>query len=412
MNVVRRKEVLVLFLGDLAVFCLSLYLTLTFRFGEIPTRETLEAHFVPFSVLFIIWVLISFIAGLYEKHTLSLKGKLPAILTRVQVVNAIVSIAFFYFIPYFNITPKIILFLYLVISLVVMVAWRMAAAETLGIRRRTQTLLIARKSEDVNDLYHEVNNNPRYGTVIVEWVDLSTKLSGQEIMNHVNTKKISLIVADFADPAVNGLMPTLYKLIFSGVEFEDIQNLYEEIFDRAPISLVNDTWFLENVSSSTKSTFDAIKRLMDIVTALILGIISLVVYPFVWIAMKLDDGGVLFSYQNRIGQNNKVIRIIKFRTMSIANDEGKWGKQENKITRVGNFLRKTRIDELPQLWNVLRGDVSLIGPRPEFGPAVEAYSSHIPYYNIRHIVKPGLSGWAQIYGEHPHHGINTRSHLK
>jgi FlaA1/EpsC-like NDP-sugar epimerase len=132
MNVVRRKEILALFLGDLAVFCISLYLTLTFRFGEIPTAETLSTHFVPFSMLFVIWVLISFIAGLYEKHTLSLKGKLPTILTRVQVVNAIVSIAFFYFIPYFNITPKIILFIYLVVSLVIMVAWRMAIAETLG----------------------------------------------------------------------------------------------------------------------------------------------------------------------------------------------------------------------------------------------------------------------------------------
>jgi lipopolysaccharide/colanic/teichoic acid biosynthesis glycosyltransferase len=259
----------------------------------------------------------------------------------------------------------------------------------------------------VTDLHNEVNNNPRYGASFLEWVDLSAQLSGEEIMNHVNSKKISLIVADFADPAVNQLMPTLYKLIFSGVEFEDIQDLYEEIFDRVPLALVNDTWFLENVSSSAKISFDIFKRLMDIVVSFVLGAISLVVYPFVFIAMRIDDGGVLFSYQERIGQNNKPVRIVKFRTMSIANDMGQWGKQENKITRVGSFLRKTRIDELPQLWNVFRGDVSLIGPRPEFGDAVHAYASHIPYYNIRHIVKPGLSGWAQIYGEHPHHGINT-----
>lgn len=407
MNIVRRKEVLALFLGDLAVFLVSLYLTLTFRYGEIPTREILVTHFVPFSVLFVIWVLVSFIAGLYEKHTLTLKGKLPTILTRVQVANAIASIAFFYFIPYYNISPKVILFIYLVISLVIMVAWRMAVAEMLGRRRRSKALLIARRSPDVNDLYHEINNNGRYGTTFVEWIDLSTKLSGEEIMNHVRMNKVSLVVADFADPGVNELMPTLYRLIFSGVEFDDIQTLYEEVFDRVPLSLVNDTWFLENVSSSTKSTFDAIKRLMDIVASAILGIISLLVYPFVFIAMKLDDGGVLFSYQDRIGQNNKTIRILKFRTMSIANDQGKWGAQENKVTRVGNFLRKTRIDELPQLWNVLRGDVSLIGPRPEFGEAVKAYASQIPYYNIRHIVKPGLSGWAQIYGEHPHHGIDA-----
>lgn len=407
MNIVRRKEILALFLGDLTVFLVSLYLTLAIRFSELPSQETFITHFLPFSVLFVIWILISFIAGLYEKHTLSLKGKLPAILTRVQIANAIVSIAFFYFIPYFNITPKVILFIYLVSSLVIMVAWRMAIAETLGLRRRTKALLIARKSDDVNSLYHEINNNQRYGTTFVEWIDLSTKLSGEEIMNHVNGEKVSLIVADFADPAVNELMPTLYRLIFSGVEFDDVQALYEEVFDRVPLSLVNDTWFLENVSSSAKASFDIFKRIMDIVVSAILGIISFILYPFIYLAVKFDDGGVLFSYQERIGQNNKIVRIIKFRTMSIANDQGKWGKQGNKVTRVGNFLRKTRIDELPQLWNVFRGDVSLIGPRPEFGEAVVAYASHIPYYNIRHIVKPGLSGWAQIYGEHPHHGINT-----
>ncbi len=178
MNVVRRKEVLALFLGDLAVFCVSLYFTLTLRFGQLPTREIVFTHFVPFSFLFITWVFISFIAGLYEKHTLSLKGKLPAILTRVQLVNAIISISFFYFIPYFDITPKVILFIYLVVSLVIMVAWRMAIAETLGQRRRVKALLIARKSQDVNDLYHEINHNPRYGTHVVEWIDLSLAISG------------------------------------------------------------------------------------------------------------------------------------------------------------------------------------------------------------------------------------------
>ncbi len=172
MNLVRRKEILALFLGDLAVFFISLYLTLTFRYGELPTRDIFVTLFVPFSMLFVIWVLVSFIAGLYEKHTLSLKSKLPALLTRVQVANAIISIAFFYFIPYFNITPKVILFLYLVISLIIMVAWRMAIAETLGRRRRSRALLIARKSTESNDLYDEINNNPRYGTVFVEWIDL------------------------------------------------------------------------------------------------------------------------------------------------------------------------------------------------------------------------------------------------
>ena len=92
--------------------------------------------------------------------------------------------------------------------------------------------------------------------------------------------------------------------------------------------------------------------------------------------------------------------------MTIGDDGGRWGEVENKVTRVGAFLRRTRLDELPQLWNVTRGELSLIGPRPEFGPAAEKYAAEIKYYNVRHLVKPGLSGWAQIYGEQPHHGIS------
>ncbi len=188
-----------------------------------------------------------------------------------------------------------------------------------------------------------------------------------------------------------------------------MHKVYEDVFDRVPLSLLKYNWFLENVSVSPNVTYDILKRLMDILISFLLGVASLVLYPFVYLAIKLDDGGVLFSYQKRVGQNNHIVNIMKFRTMTIANDEGRWGKQENRITRVGKILRRTRIDELPQLWNVLKGDISLIGPRPEFPDPVKLYTEEIPYYNVRHIIKPGLSGWAQLYHDrHPHHGVDTK----
>ncbi len=147
---------------------------------------------------------------------------------------------------------------------------------------------------------------------------------------------------------------------------------------------------------------------MDIVVALPLLVVPVIVAPFAFVAMKLEDKGGLFSHQRRVGKNNKPIDLIKFRTMTIGNDGGAWDAKiyENKVTKVGAFLRKTRLDEFPQLWNVLRGDLSLIGPRPEFPDAVKQYEKEIPFYSVRHLIKPGLSGWAQIYGEHPHHGVD------
>ncbi len=407
MNIMRRKEAILLLIGDIIVLFISLYLTITLRYGGLPSTILLLNHLIPFSVLFLISLLINFIAGLYEKHTLDLKKRLPGILTRVQIVNTIISISFFYFAPYFSITPKVTLFMYLIISLVVMVAWRMAIAEEFGSKRKYRALLLAPYGVEAHELYEEINNNQRYGTLFVEKIDISTStIKSEEILELVKSEDISLIVADFSDRRINEIMPTLYKLIFSKVNFIDIQKMYEGVFDRIPLPFIDDIWFLENVSSSSKISSDIFKRIIDIVASFVLGVISLIIYPFIYIAIKLDDGGVIFSYQYRVGQNNKDIKIMKFRTMNIANDNGKWGKEKNSITTVGNYLRKTRLDEIPQLWNVFKGDVSLVGPRPEFREAVSTYSREIPYYNVRHILKPGLSGWAQIYGKHPHHGIN------
>jgi lipopolysaccharide/colanic/teichoic acid biosynthesis glycosyltransferase len=161
------------------------------------------------------------------------------------------------------------------------------------------------------------------------------------------------------------------------------------------------------MSGTAHLGYDFLKRVMDIIIGAVLGIVSLILYPLVILAIKLEDGGEILSFQKRVGMNNKIITIVKFRTMTVANDNAEWGNGKNKVTRVGALLRKSRIDELPQLWNVLKGDVSLIGPRPEFERPVKEYSEKIPYYNTRHLIKPGLSGWAQLYHErHPHHGVD------
>jgi len=146
---------------------------------------------------------------------------------------------------------------------------------------------------------------------------------------------------------------------------------------------------------------------MDVIISLPLALLSLIFYPFVFLAIKMDDGGEIFIRQSRIGQDNKHVEIIKFRSMSGLDEGEEVLKSRRVVTKVGTFLRKSRIDELPQLWNVLKGDISLIGPRPEIPALALKYEEEIPYYNVRHLIKPGLSGWAQIYhNNHPHHGTD------
>lgn len=398
MAVQNKKEPIILFLGDIVFFFVALWLTLLIRYAEIPTGDLLESHIIPFSILFLSWVIVFFIAGLYEKHTRILKSRLPSVIFNAQVVNSILAVLFFYFIPYFGITPKTNLFIYLFISFILVLMWRIYAVPFLGFRRKENAILIG-SGEEMGDLKEEVNNNERYNLKFISSVDLNEidSLDFQnEVLNRIYSEGVSSIVIDLKNEKVEPILPRLYNLIFSKIKFIDKYKIYEDIFDRIPLSLVGYNWFLENISSSSRIGYDFVKRGIDIVVALVIGILSLIAYPFVILAIKLNDGGSVFFAQERVGQNNQIVKILKFRSMT--------EEEPKHVTRIGAFLRKTRIDELPQLWNVIRGDLSLVGPRPEIPELVKLYEKEIPYYNVRHLIKPGLSGWAQLYHEHhPHH---------
>ena len=405
MSALNRKEPLVLLVGDVFFFLVSLWLTLLLRNFEAPTQEVFAAHLVPFSILFAAWVVVFYIAGLYEKHTTILQSKLPNVLGTTQLANSVLAVLFFYFVPFFSITPKTVLFIYLLISFTLILFWRTYGYFALGQQKTANAILIGSGSE-MKELINEVNNNSIYGLHFVSSVDLNRVDENgfwKEIMERVYSDDVSLIAIDLANENVEPVLPHLYNLLFSRVNFIDMHRIYEDIFDRVPLSLLRYNWFLENISATPRIAYDAVKRIVDIFVSICLLVVSLVIYPFVFLAIKLDDGGPVLFTQERVGENNKVFKIIKFRSMR-KNDEG----TTNEVTKVGNFLRKSRIDELPQLWNVLKGDISLIGPRPEMPDLVKHYSEEIPYYNVRHLIKPGLSGWAQIYHDmHPHHGADT-----
>ncbi len=407
MNILNKKEAITLFFGDIAVLLLSLWVTLALRSFSIPSIESLNNHFLPFSALFSIWLIVFFIAGLYEKHTLILKSRLPNILINVQLINIIIAVTFFYLLP-LGIAPKTNLFIYLGISSALIIGWRVYGSRLTGFRKKQKAIIIG-SGDEMKELREEVNNNPRYNLQFVSSVDLDEIDAldfEDEVLNTIYSENISTIVIDLRNEKVSPILPRLYNLIFSKVRFIDMYRVYEDIFDRIPLSLIGYNWFLENISAPHLG-YDFLKRAMDIAVSFFVGALSLFLYPLVYLAIKLDDGGSIFFRQERIGKNNIFISILKFRSMS-AESKGEGIEDKPRVTRIGIILRKLRIDELPQLWNVLKGDISLVGPRPEVLSLVKIYEKSIPYYNIRHLIKPGLSGWAQIYHkEHPHHNADV-----
>jgi lipopolysaccharide/colanic/teichoic acid biosynthesis glycosyltransferase len=182
-------------------------------------------------------------------------------------------------------------------------------------------------------------------------------------------------------------------------------DLYERLTQRVPVEHVNQEWVLEATDGFTAvgRMEQMFRRLLDLILGA-LGLLVLgVLLPFVALAIKLDDGGSLFYRQVRAGRAGKSFDVLKFRTMcpgAEADGKPKWATEDDhRITKVGRFLRKTRLDELPQVMNVLRGEMHVVGPRPERPTFITKLEEKIPFYRTRLVVKPGLTGWAQInYG--------------
>lgn len=406
MTIFNRKTALLLLVGDCVVFIASLWFTLFLRYGEVPREAFFRAHLEPFSLLFVVWILIFFIAGLYDKQTVLFKSKLPKLLTEVQVINILIAIIFFYFIPWYGISPKTTLFLYLLISLFLVLAWRVYGYIAIVPTVREQALVIG-GGEEIRELVTVLNQHKEYNIDVVSEIDPSTP-GAREQIGDTFPKGITLCAVDLYNDKVQSVLPKLYNLIFSRIRFMSVNDIYESVFYRIPSSLVKHSWFLENISTSPKVLYDVLKRIMDISIAGSLGVISLIVYPFVAILIKLEDGGPVFIFQERIGKNNRSIRIAKFRSMSVYAQDATGASRPQEVTKIGAFIRKTRIDELPQLWNVVMGSISLIGPRPELPQFVRQYEAEIPFYKIRHLIKPGLSGWAQIYHTTPPKFVASR----
>ncbi|MCF8026227.1 MAG: TIGR03013 family PEP-CTERM/XrtA system glycosyltransferase, partial [Desulfobacteraceae bacterium] len=219
----------------------------------------------------------------------------------------------------------------------------------------------------------------------------------QRLCENRNIEKIVLALDER-----RGMLPMneLIQYKFMGIEILDAVGFYEELTGKLMVEKMNPSWMLFSDGFYVGRMTRLIKRIIDISVASCMFLLALPVILLSALIIKLESPGTVFYRQQRVGENGRAFHIVKFRSMyaDAEKDGPQWASaKDDRITRFGGLMRKTRIDELPQLLNVIRGDMSFVGPRPERPVFVAELAETIPFYTIRHMIKPGITGWAQIY---------------
>ena len=389
-----RRETAILLIGDFISFAFSLWVALFFRNLATPEAGYFAANLGPFIPVFLLSLAVFYVAGLYEKQTRIVKRSMGERIATAQVANVLLAALFFFLLP-LSIAPKTILAIYLAVSVAIITLWRVSLFPRLLPGVRISAVLVGR-GQAVDELFEEVNGNDRYRISFASRIGTEGHAAGEisKLVVAATKHGARVIVLDTRDPSVGQDLSEIYNALLGRVSFIEFSEFYEEIFDRVPLGHIDHGWLLESLPRR-HSLYDLAKRVLDVAGSVV-GLV--LAFPFVLFAalVLLVQGGQPFIFQERIGRGGRIIYLLKLRTM-LFYDAGDPEKQKkNRVIPFGKFLRVSRVDELPQLWNVLLGELSFVGPRPEFPKIAAVYEKEIPYYHARHVVPPGLSGWAQI----------------
>ena len=298
------------------------------------------------------------------------------------------------------------------LALTLMVAWRLTIHWLLGHPQIGERILIVGSGDMAIDVARETLDRPDAGFRIVGFVDDDPALLGKSLINPrvvgstsqlpglVRSENIDRIVVAIGDR--RGQFPTeqLLRLSLSGnVSIEECASFYERLTGRVSLDMVRPSWLIFSGRGRQAPLNLVARSVMHRVTALVGAILSLPVAIFTALLIKIDSRGPVLYKQERVGKNGRPFTLMKFRSMrtDAEKDGPVWASTtDDRTTRVGRIIRKIRVDEIPQFWNILRGDMNFVGPRPERPHFVAQLAQEIPFYEQRHLIAPGLTGWAQI----------------
>ncbi len=383
----RGRQAGLIFGGFLA-FHAALWAALTVRHLAPASPSFFLLHLPGFLPLFVLWQLVLGILGLYELRRLHDLPGMLGILGIALPANWLISATYFYFFsPYIGMTPKTHLLLTLLIGHVLAFVWQRTYVLLLRARPMARHVVFLGNRGDVRELTNEVHDQPGTGYVAAPWRWPGTDLvvaDGRWVEAHWRA----------AGPVIRGALAHRVPIL-------NLTEFYEVMTGKVtPAHAGNAEWMLHTALAPRRGAYPALKRALDLLLAAALGLLLLPAGLALALVIRLVDGRPVLFGQTRVGFMGATFRLLKFRTMVVdARARGPFVQERDKrllTTPLGRFLRRFRLDELPQLWNVLRGDMSLVGPRPEWVREVEVLERMYPQYHLRHLVRPGITGWAQL----------------
>lgn len=398
---------ILLLLIDIITLYASLFLSLYVRGASFEYQNIFKFLFY-FSFLYIFCLPFLYALDFYE---IDLAKNITKFLYNQIVFNFIfifLGVCYFYLRPSLVFTPKTILFLNLIFFDVIFFAVRLIFVKLVdnikeriiifGLPKNINNYILQKIEEKYflqaffipNSL---VQNNLQIkdGVKIINDIELISKI--------IKENKIKKVI--FANDLFDSKQVYLefFKNAPVNLFFQKYSDFYEDIFKKVSLDNILEDWFLEPSIQRENKFYFILKRIIDFIFAGIFLVITILLLPFIAIFIKLDSPGPIFYKQERVGKYGKVFTLYKFRTMvdSSVKDKRIWReKDKNQITRVGYFLRRFHLDELPQSWTIIKGDISFVGPRPEWTKIAEIFEKEIIFYKYRYLITPGFTGWAQI----------------
>ncbi len=396
----RKSLTKIILLGDILIFWVSLGLTLLFRYKGNNFRVMYIEHLLPFFFIMILILIIFYTINLYSHTSLKKNIRNKKIYLMAIIIGSMLSLGFFYlFGKYFSVTPKTNFFIFILIFMILDYTSRYFFTSYLIKHRQNNKILLVANSLTAEEIFNYISNNPELGFTIIKY-----KKENGDLLEILDKNKCNSIIVGNDYLSNQKTLEEIYALVPKHIEIISLIDFYENLFLKVPLSEIKEDWFINKIKSNSSNIIQ-LYSIINIIFSFIIIILISPILIIVSIIILLTSKGKIFYKQIRIGQDDKPFMLYKFRTMhsSIEKNPDANGQNptwcttnDNRITKVGKVFRFTHIDELPQLFNILKGELSFVGPRPERPEFVEKLKKEIPHYIFRHIAKPGITGWAQI----------------